>query len=206
MGKTVKDQIISRIYGRGRGWAFSPKDFLGSFSRGEISVALAALTKESKIRRVITGIYDYPAYSDILKEDVSPDIYSVAKALARKNDWTIYPDGNTALNYLGLSTQVVSQAIYLSDGPNKKYKVGSTILEFRSSKIAEAKLHRESSTLVVQAIKAIGEKSITRAFLEDMASKYSKEEWQKIKHDCTKVTGWIYNNIEKIADEIKKDK
>ena len=36
------------------------------------------------IRRVIRGIYDYPKFSDLLRQPLSPDIDQVAEALARK--------------------------------------------------------------------------------------------------------------------------
>lgn len=57
MQNTMKNQLISRIYGRGRGWVFFPKDFLGDFDRGEIGVALCALVNEGKIRRIVAGLY-----------------------------------------------------------------------------------------------------------------------------------------------------
>ena len=40
MYKSVKDKILSRIYGYGRGWVFSANDFLVDFSRYEIDTTL----------------------------------------------------------------------------------------------------------------------------------------------------------------------
>ena len=50
MRKTVKNKIVSRIYGRGRGWAFTPNDFMQDFKRWEIGNSLEDLTKENRIR------------------------------------------------------------------------------------------------------------------------------------------------------------
>lgn len=69
MQKTVKEQIVSRIYGRGRGWAFTPNDFMQDFKRWEIGNSLEDLTKENRIRRLISGVYDYPLYSKLLKKN-----------------------------------------------------------------------------------------------------------------------------------------
>ena len=52
------------------------------------------------------------------------------QALARSYHWTIAPCGNTALNLLGLSTQVTVVWSYISDGPYKTYELNSTKLEF----------------------------------------------------------------------------
>jgi hypothetical protein len=206
MAQSIRNQIVSRIYGRGRGWVFTPKDFTGDFSRNDVDAALFALERKGTIRRIIPGLYDYPKYSELLQEIVAPNIYSAAKALARKYNWTIFPEGNTVLNYLGLSTQLVAQAIYLSDGPTKKYDIGGMTLTFKHTTLAEAKVRRESSTLVVQAIKAIGEKQITEKFLKNLSSKYSADEWQKIKSDTGKVAEWIQNCIIYIADKLNGGK
>ena len=53
------------------------------------------------------GIYDYPKYSELLKKQLSPDIEQVSRAYARKFNWKIEVSGESALNILGLSTQVV---------------------------------------------------------------------------------------------------
>jgi len=45
----------------------------------------------------------------------------VAHALARKFGWTIQVSGNTALNILGLSTQVPIRYLYLSDGKSRSF-------------------------------------------------------------------------------------
>ncbi len=52
------------------------------------------------------GVDDYPRFSKFLDQSLSPDIDQVARALARKFRWRIQPSGATALNFLGLSTQV----------------------------------------------------------------------------------------------------
>ncbi len=72
----------------------------------------------SAIRRVIRGIYDYPKFSNLLGQQLSPDLDQVAAALARKFGWHIQVTGPSALNLLGLSTQVPGRIIYASDGPD----------------------------------------------------------------------------------------
>lgn len=104
MKKDAQNSIFERI--RRKGWVFFAKDFAPDFDRWEIDHSLHFLEKEGKIKRILPGLYYYPDYSELLKKQVGPDVGEVAKALARKYDWQIFPEGNTALNYLGLSTQV----------------------------------------------------------------------------------------------------
>ena len=37
--QSINNKAISRIYGRGRGWAFSPNDFVEGFSHDQIENA-----------------------------------------------------------------------------------------------------------------------------------------------------------------------
>ena len=90
MYNSIKDKIISRIYGHGRGWVFSPNDFLQDFKRYEIDNALKTLADSGTIRRICRGIYDYPAYSALLQASAGPDMDAVACAIAQKFKWQIW--------------------------------------------------------------------------------------------------------------------
>ncbi|MEI8388811.1 MAG: DUF6088 family protein [bacterium] len=199
MKKTAKNLIISRIYGRGRGWAFTPNDFIKDFKRWEVDDSLEDLTNENKIRRIMRGLYDYPLYSEILNKTVAPDMEQVANALARKFGWRIQPTGETSLNYLNLSTQIMGNYIYLSDGPSKKYDILGQTLEFKHTTLKEATLQNKIAATVVQAIKATGESNITHEFLNKLKEKFSNDEWQKIKKDSVKAPIWVYNYISEVA-------
>lgn len=85
----IDNKVISRIYGRGRGWAFTKTDFVAEFGEPNIHKALSNLARAGKVRRVCQGVYDYPAYSELLKQSLSPDLDQVAHALARKFNWRI---------------------------------------------------------------------------------------------------------------------
>ena len=157
MGKSLENQIIKKIYGHGRGCAFSTIDFTPLGSRTAIDTCLHRLFKKGTIRRVIRGIYDYPKYSNLLKQNMSPDIDQVASALARKFGWYIQVTGPTALNYLGLSTQVPGRYIYVTNGPNRKYTIGKQTLEFQNKALKESGFKLRESPIIVQALKSLGE-------------------------------------------------
>lgn len=114
MSQSIEDKLVSRIYGSGRGWAFSQADFADLGSRSAIDLALHRREQDGVIRRVIRGIYDYPRHSKALRGPVSPDIDQIAHALARKFAWRIQPDGATAQNLLGLSARVEEAGSYIN--------------------------------------------------------------------------------------------
>lgn len=198
--KSTEDKVLSKIYGNGKGYSFSSNDFIKEFSKNSIDKALSTLTKKGKIRRVARGVYDYPKYSDFLDQQLAPDIEQVARAYARKSNWTIEVSGDTALNILGLSTQIVAKYIYLSNGPNKSYKIMDKIsLEFKKSSLKNIGFKHKESSLVVQALKALGKEHVTDTVIKKIRNKIDEKMYEKILKDTKTSTVWIYETIKKIC-------
>jgi len=197
--QTLNNKTLSRIYGRGRGWAFSANDFVGEFVRSQIDNVLSDLAKAGKIRRVCRGIYDYPKYSELLQQELSPDFDQVAQAFARKFNWRIQPSGDAALNLLGLSTQVPGRLVYLSDGPNHKYRIGNYTLEFKKSALKDIGFRHRESGLIVQALKALGKERITERIIKSIRKQLDAQKRRQILRDTKPVTGWVYDYIKQIC-------
>lgn len=201
MDQSSENRILNRIRGTGSGWSFSPRDFLDLGERATIDSALHRLTAKGQVRRVIRGIYDYPRYSELLKQQLSPDIDQVARALARKFRWRIQPSGATALNLLGLSTQIPARAVYLSDGPDKSFKVGNTTLAFEHTALKEAGFKLGESGLIVQALKSLGQERITPEVISKIRTWLPTSLRPRILTDTKTATGWVYSIIQQIAQE-----
>ncbi len=197
----VNNKIYSRISGHGRGWAFFPSDFVGEFDRAQIDNALSDLVAEGKIRRICRGMYDYPKYSEFLRQFLSPNFDEVARAFARKFNWRIQPSGDAALNLLGLSTQVQGKYIYLSDGPNRKYAISNYNLEFKKTVLKEIGFKHRESALIVQALKALGKERVTLDVIDKIRTEIDADVRPKILKDTRTVTGWIYDCIKEICWE-----
>ncbi|HEO97871.1 MAG TPA: hypothetical protein ENO02_01070 [Epsilonproteobacteria bacterium] len=196
------EKVFYFISGHGRGWAFSSNDLAHKFTRQEIDNTLSDLTKKGKIRRVARGIYDYPKYSELLQKELSPDIEQVARAYARKFNWDIEVSGDTALNVLGLSTQIVGKYIYLSNGPNKSYKLndGRTV-EFKKSALKNIGFKYKESSLIVQALKALGKEHITDKVIDKIREQIDEKMYDKILKDTKTATSWIYETIKQICQK-----
>ncbi len=198
---SLYDNAFHFISGHGRGWAFSSSDLLKKFNRQQTDNILSDLAKEDKIRRVCRGIYDYPKYSEFLEQDLSPDIDQVARAFARKFNWRIEVHGDTALNMLGLSTQVVAKYIYLSDGPNRTYDILGTTLEFKKSSLKNIGFKHKESSLIVQALKTLGKERVTEEVIETIRKRIEPKMYSKILKDTQSSTVWIYEAIKQICRE-----
>ncbi len=197
--KSVEDRILYTIYGHGKGYAFSTNDFIKEFSTNSIDKALSNLTKQGKIRRIARGLYDYPKYSDFLQMQLGPDIEQVAFAIARKFNWQIEISGNSALNILGLSTQVPGTYLYLSNGANRKYTINENItIEFKKSALKNIGFKYKESSLIVQALRALGKEHVTQEITLKIQSQISEKLYDKILEDTKTTTAWIYEIIKQI--------
>jgi len=200
--QAIENKIISRIYGRGRGWAFTKIDFVAEFGESNIHKALSSLEKADKIRRVCRGVYDYPAYSELLGQTLSPDLDQVAHALARKFNWHILPSGDAALNLLGLSTQVPGKWVYLSDGSNREYEIGRHTLQFRKTALKDTRFKYRMSGLLVQALKALGKEHVDKKLITTLSNQLDSKDCERILKDTRTVTGWIHKIIKQVCEEV----
>lgn len=198
MTKSIEKQALARIYGHGRGWAFSAKDF-SDLER--VAMALFRLEEKGTIRRVIRGIYDYPRYSELLKQDMAPDIHKVAQALARKFGWRIQPGSAAAANIIGLSTQVPGQYIYQSDGPTRTYKIDKTELKFKHSALKEVGFKQDESAIIVRAFKAFKEEQVSWEMIEKARAWLPPDNRPKVLKDTQGITDWVYAIIKKVCHE-----
>ncbi len=197
----IESKIINRVYGKGRGWAFFKNDFLDLGSADAVDQALSRLVKSQRIRRVMRGVYDYPKYSKLLGQDLGPDVDQVAHALARKFGWTIQVSGNTALNILGLSTQVPTRYLYLSDGKSRSYKVGNQELRFKKTLLKDIGLRYPESALLVQAIKALDKRSLNEEVQRQVRAYFGEKTGERILKDVRYTTAWVYEEIKRTFRE-----
>jgi len=199
--QSIENKIFSVIKGTGRGYVFSAVDFSDKFNSATIDWVLSNLVEQNKIRRIMRGLYDFPKYSELLQQYLSPEIDKIAHALARKFKWRIEPSGDTALYLLGLSTQVPARYIYLSNGPKREYKVMGNQLEFKKIALKNVGFKYAESALLVQAINSLGKDNISAEIITKLKQKIDSKLYPKIIKDTKTVTDWIYNVIKQVCQE-----
>ena len=98
---SVANSVLKRIRVHGRGWVFTPRDFLALGTRRAVDRALARLTQDKTIRRLAQGLYDYPRVHKKLGI-LAPNPDDVAAVLAAKTGSRVQISGARAANLLGL--------------------------------------------------------------------------------------------------------
>ena len=199
MDNGYMQEIRARILAAEDGAVFVAPDFADIADTATIRQGLKRLYQSGIIRRIIRGIYEKPKYSKLLDEYVAADPDAVAKALARCYHWTIAPCGNTALNLLGLSTQVTAVWSYISDGPYKTYEWNSTKLEFKHRTNKEITGLSYMTSLVIQALKTLGRTNVTPEIIQTLSENPSEAEKQACLKEATESTDWVYDTIRKMC-------
>ncbi len=199
--QSIEKKVIARIYGKGRGWVFTQADFSDISGRDSIDTALKTLAKSGPIRRLARGLYDYPRCSDLLHKELGPDIIKVAEALSRKFNWRIQPGGITALNLMGISTQVPSRYSFNSDGPNRSYEIGGATIEFKKIALKESGLKHTESRIIVQGLKELGEKRTDERVIHQIREWLPPERRKTVLKDTRRVTAWVYVAVRNICRE-----
>ncbi len=191
--------IKTRIMNSPEGSVFTTVDFADVIENSRVGVILSRLEEDGVIRRVMRGIYDKPVYNDFLKEYIAPSPSLVAEALARNFGWTIVPCGDTALNILGLSTQVPATWSYVSDGTYKEYTYDNTTIKFKRTTNKEISKLSYKTALIVQALKALGKDNIDDTIINKLKNDLTDEEKATALLEAKAATSWIYEYIKQIC-------
>jgi len=192
------EKIRDRILSSEGGTVFVPSDFLDLADANSVKKSLSRLAEAGTIRRIQRGVYEVPAYNQFLQETVAPAPQKAAEALARNYGWTAIPSGDTALNLLGLSTQVPAAWEYVSDGPYREYPFGKTTLRFKHTANKDISKLPYRSALLAQAMKALGKDGIDERTRLHIARLFTPDEQTEILQSGKYMTGWVYEEIKRI--------
>jgi hypothetical protein len=142
-----------------------------------------------------------PRVNAALGGKLSPDIDESARAIARRQRWKIVPDGAWAANLLGLSTQVPSKIIYLTDGPNKEVPIGRRSIYFKHARPKAMAGLDGKFALVVQALRHLGKEAVGSPEIETLRTALTPAEKQKLVRDTRYGVDWIYKVANRIAEK-----
>src|SRR6266849_4245071 len=157
--QSVDNKLLSRVYGVGRGSVFTQGEFLDLGSRAAVDKALSRLAAKGTLRRLGRGLYDYPQIHPQLGA-LAPDPDAIARTIAGKFATRLQPSGAYAANLLGLSTQVPSRIVYLTEGRAKTVRIGKKDIQLKHTTPKNMETAGRVSGLVIQAFGYIGKQHI----------------------------------------------
>ena len=196
----IMKQVRARIEEATPGDIFIPADFSDLAEPRKITMCLSRLHEDGTLEKVKRGVYMKPRFSKLLNRPVPPREDAVAKAIARNHGWTIVPCGDTALNMLGLSTQIPVVWLYVSDGPYKTYETDGIRLQFKhTDRKSELIGVSESTALIIQALRAFGKDNLDSQTISKLSGRLNEKEKYQILQESRYITAWIYEAIKDIC-------
>lgn len=193
---STQDKIRNYLIQKGRGVFIFLQDFALYGNNDAVKKAFQRLSNEGIILRIAKGIYYYPKTDTQLGIGVlHPSIDEVAQAIAERDKTTIIPTGSYALNMLGLSTQVVTNAVYLTNGSPRRIKVGSGkgILFLHTSNNKMLSFHSRLMLLIVSAMREIGDGKITESEINIIKKHLTHVTEDDFQHDISLAPIWVRN-------------
>jgi hypothetical protein len=119
----------------------------------------------------------------------------VIKRLADKEHVKIKPTGAYALHRLGLTTQVPTRRVYLTDGSPRQFKLGKMQVYFKTVPPKKLAMIGEISSLVIRAIEELGAENIPSDIKSKLRDFLLKEDPRKMQHDIVLASGKVYDFI-----------
>ena len=162
--ESVKDKIYLVIKKKGRAKFWFADDFIVCGNNDSVRKALQALTNEEFILRITTGVYYYPKIDKQLGlGTLLPSKEEIAFSIAKHEGIKIAPTGAFALNALGLSTQMQTKVIFLTNARARQINLGDgRYIQFLHSSAQRLFTYRSyAMILIIQAMLALGEADIT---------------------------------------------
>ena len=201
MGKhtnSADNQMLGRIYTKGRGWVFTPAYFLDLGSRTAVGLALMRHTRTGTIRKLARGLYDYPVHNARLGI-IPPATEQIANALKGRDDIRLQVSGAHAANGLGLSDQVPVRSVYLTDSRSRKVKLGKREIVLKNTSTRQMATAGRISGTVIQALRWLGQRHVDECIVAKLQRTLSDKHKQQLLKDLRYAPAWVADVMRKIA-------
>lgn len=187
---SVERKISEYLTKLRKGEILFPDNFLELGSDEAIRQALHRLEEKDTLIRIAQGVYLYPN-KDTALGVLYPSLDTVAKAIAKRDKARIIPTGVQALNKLGLSAQIPLNVVYLTDGATRNIQIGKGSIKFKRTSPKNLALKGDISSLVIQALREIGNGNLTEGQKLKINCLLKNEDHEKLLHDAKLAPAWI---------------
>jgi hypothetical protein len=161
-------------------------------------MALTRLSRKGTIRRLARGLYDYPAQHPKIGA-LSPSIDAIAKALTGRDAIRLQPTGAYAANLLGLSDQVPMKVVFLTDGPNRRIRIGNQEIYLKRTTPRNMATSGKTSGLVIQALRYLGQNGIDSKAIQTLQHGLSARDKAELLKDIHLAPAWVAAVIRQIS-------
>ena len=155
-----------------------------------VGSTLAELTESGVLFKMAQGIYVKPRKSRFGL--VLPSIEKIVQAIAIRDNAEVLPSGTTALNALGLSTQVPMNYSYLTSGSERTIKLANRQVVLKRGVPKNFCYKTRLIALLTQALRALKQENIGDSEIQIIRELIAKEtDKESLAKDVDAMPGWM---------------
>ncbi len=155
-----------------------------------VGSTLAELTESGVLFKMAQGIYVKPRKSRFGL--VFPSIEKIVQAIAMRDNAEVLPTGTTALNALGLSTQVPMNYAYLTSGSERTIKLANRQVVLKRGVPKNFCYKTRLIALLTQALRALKQENVGDSELQIIRELIAKEtDKESLAKDVDAMPGWM---------------
>ena len=135
--------------------------FLDSFLQFDteyVRKVLGSLVEDGTLVRLTNGVFLKPTKTRF--GILYPEVGTIVKAIAERDHAMIIAEGNVALYQLGLSTQVPTKYVYLTNGSARKLRLGNQEVQLKHGMPKNFAFQDPFMATLHQALKTYGNKPL----------------------------------------------
>ncbi len=165
-----------------------------------VGSVLSELTAEGILVKMAQGIYAKPRKSRFGM--VLPSINKIVQAIAIRDNAEVLPSGMTALNVLGLSTQVPMNYTYLTTGSERIIKLSNRNIVLKRGVPKNFCYRTELIGLLVQALKTLKQNNVGNEELQTIRMLLTKEaDREALKKDVGMMPVWMKRIVKPMIND-----
>ena len=155
-----------------------------------VGSTLAELSESGVLFKMAQGIYVKPRKSRFGL--VLPSIEKIVQAIAIRDNAEVLPSGTTALNALGLSTQVPMNYSYLTSGSERTIKLANRQVVLKRGVPKNFCYKTRLIALLTQALRALKQENIGDSEIQIIRELIAKEtDKENLAKDVDAMPGWM---------------
>jgi len=201
MRGSITDKIYDSVRGLQPGTLIFPEDYLNLGTSLAVNTAFSRLAKEGYMSRLSRGLY-YTPKTDPLLGAVLPSLDQIAGAVAERNRIRIRPTGAYALNKLGLSTQVPTRIVFLTNGQPRLLKIGKATIVFKPTTQKMMMVESDLMFLAIQAMQELGKEGVSDEVIMKLTEVLRQVAPDQFRKDTKLAPVWIKQILYAIAKKM----
>jgi hypothetical protein len=195
---SIDATILKRMQDGPQDYVWTPTDFFDLGSRAAIDKALSRNARAGFLRRIGRGLYHIPKLHPVLGE-LPPSDAQFNDAICRKDFSKVFSTGAHAANALGLTDQVPTNPVLLTNGRSRRIRKGQGTLTLRHVSPRFVSAQHPKSTLAILALRSIGKRFVDDDVITRLRRNLSPDDRAGLLDDLAYAPAWIADILKKVA-------